>query len=179
MGVMLDESKHADLLNELDRMASLPMYTLRRTELRQAESLIVEQEKKIAALEAECAPFRPMSIEEAEAALDAIDEADCPPMSPEQIEHGVKYATDAEYRAEWLKEKFNEQCRINRGLRAGIAPLVAALEGILADDYHAAVEQIWDGPGGTTECGNAHQLIHERNQAARAALAKAKGEVVS
>jgi hypothetical protein len=44
----------------------------------------------------------------------------CKPMTPEQIEHGVKYATDADYRADYLKERFNEQLRINRGLRADL-----------------------------------------------------------
>jgi hypothetical protein len=72
------------------------------------------------AVDAEAAPFRPMSIEDCEAALDAIDDEDCKPMTPEQIEHGVKYATDADYRADYLKERFNEQLRINRGLRADL-----------------------------------------------------------
>lgn len=62
-------------------------------------------------------PFRPMSLEECEAALDAVADEDCKPMTDEQIEHGVKYATDAAYRAEWLKTRHDEQCRINRGLR--------------------------------------------------------------
>jgi hypothetical protein len=66
MGVT--ESKHADLLNAITAMIQSPNYCMRRAELRQAESLIVSQERQI-------------------------------------------------------------------------VELVAALEGILADDYHAAVEQ--------------------------------------
>lgn len=40
-------SQHADLLNTLDCMASTPLYVLRRAEIRQAERLIVEQERQL------------------------------------------------------------------------------------------------------------------------------------
>lgn len=37
--------------------------------------------------------------DELEAALDAVDPADCPPTSDEQLKHMVRYATDPMYRA--------------------------------------------------------------------------------
>lgn len=64
----------------------------------------------------------------------------------------------------------------NARLIASAPALLAACKGLMADDYHAAVEQIWDGPGGTTDCAQAHKLIHERNSAARLAIAAAEGE---
>lgn len=49
------KSKHATLLNALDDMQQSMMYAVRRTELREAEGLIVAQEKTIDTLQAQLA----------------------------------------------------------------------------------------------------------------------------
>lgn len=60
-------------------------------------------------------------------------------------------------------------------LIASAPDLLAALKGLLADDYDVAIECVMDGPGGTTEEKLAWKLIAERNNAARAAISKAEG----
>ena len=45
---MSEPSQHADLLNALDTMQSVPAYALRRGALRRAERLIVSQESDLA-----------------------------------------------------------------------------------------------------------------------------------
>ena len=62
--------------------------------------------------------FKPLSLEECDAALD-----DCEPipLSEERLQHGLKYATDDKYRADCLKQKYDEQLRVNRGLRVELA----------------------------------------------------------
>jgi hypothetical protein len=46
------KTQHADILNALEAMQRSPIYVLRRDTLRDAELLIVQQEKRIAELEA-------------------------------------------------------------------------------------------------------------------------------
>lgn len=85
---------------------------------------IARLEARVKELEALYAPFRPMSLEEAERELDAIE---AEPMEDGEVEHMVKYATNTEYRAEHLKNQFVRQSRASRGLRAEIARLKVAL----------------------------------------------------
>lgn len=59
----------------------------------------------------------------------------------------------------------------NARLIAAARDLLAACEGLMADDYQRAIEAIWGT--GPAECKWAFDLVHERNSAARAALAKA------
>lgn len=83
------------------------------------------------ALLEEVKPFRPMSVEECEA---AFDEADAVPISDEEIEHGVNFATDPVYRANHLQQRYNEQWRISRGFKAEIDRLRTRLLSAAGDD---------------------------------------------
>lgn len=72
-------------------------------------------------LQAELAPFQPMSSDEAEAAMDAIEAIDEPKtygMAPDELEHALKYATDDLYRANYLWHRYTAMHAIARGLRA-------------------------------------------------------------
>ncbi len=89
-------------------------------------------------LRSELAPFQPMSIEEAEK---AYDEAESVPMSEEQIEHGLKYATDPEYRANHLQQRLDDQFHILRAFRKRIQDLEAAVsEEIFGDNPKRLLE---------------------------------------
>jgi hypothetical protein len=76
------------------------------------------------------APFAPMALADAEAALDAID---AEKITDEQAGHSVKYATDPAYRAECLKERYQEMFRIARGLREGANKLQAERDAAVAE----------------------------------------------
>lgn len=84
-----------------------------------------QQRMRIEQLEAEVAPFRPMTIEEAEK---AFDEAPDMPLSEDEVEHGVKYATDAEYRAEHNHQMYLRQHGISRGFKAELDRLRRQLQ---------------------------------------------------
>lgn len=105
----------------------------RENEAWEAEDLIywcanelLDARKRIAALEEEVAPFRPMSIEEAEK---AFNEAEAVALSAEEIEHSVRYTTEPEYRAAYLHRKLLDQHQISRGFKAEIARLRKQLAG--------------------------------------------------
>ncbi len=86
---------------------------------------------KVERLEGELKPFRPMSIEEAEAEIAAVEaemEAEgVEPISEEQVEHALKYATDPVYRADWIDAKYKRQWQITRGLQAELTSLQSQL----------------------------------------------------
>lgn len=75
---------------------------------------------KCEALDKEAAPFRPMSIEEAEK---AYDEAEPIPLSQEDIERSVRFATDPAFRAEYEREMCKRQFLISRGFKAELESL--------------------------------------------------------
>lgn len=79
---------------------------------------------------AELKPFQPMSLEEIDAELAAMDDGEAIPMLPEDIESAVKYATDPEYRAAYLYKRYVQMLRVNRGLRTEVNRLLTACEGI-------------------------------------------------
>lgn len=80
--------------------------------------------ERIAALDAECAPFRPMSIEDAEK---AYDEAEPMPLDKSELEQAVKFATDPEYRAEYYHQQYIRQFQIARGFKAEVERLREAI----------------------------------------------------
>ena len=74
----------------------------------------------IAALDAEAAPFRPMSIEDA---VEAYGKANAEVLTEADIDKSGRYATDAGYRSEVLYERYIQQHAIARGLKAEVERL--------------------------------------------------------
>jgi len=82
-----------------------------------ADKLAASQ-KECERLQAELKPYLPMTIEEAEEAMAAMD---AEPLPAEDIERHVRFASDPVYRAEHLQQRLKEYMHVNRALRTELA----------------------------------------------------------
>jgi hypothetical protein len=102
---------------------------------------IAEKDRRIGELEKLYEPFRPLSLEECEAAFDAIDESEVEPMPDDKVQHGVKYVLDAEYRANYLKEQLDDKTRLVVAARRSITEAQAKLAAVEAERDDAIKER--------------------------------------
>lgn len=70
--------------------------------------------KECEQLKNELEPYRPMTMDEAEAAMESMD---AEPLLEEDVQRYVRFASDPAYRAEYLQQRVKDYMHVNRALR--------------------------------------------------------------
>lgn len=87
-------------------------------------SLTAERDR----LAAELKQYQPLTMAEADAAIAELSKQELEPITPEEHEHLMRFATNCEYRAEHLQERLKTYMHVNRALRTEVARLVEGCE---------------------------------------------------
>jgi chromosome segregation ATPase len=124
----------ARLRGELDFATQAVAAEMERCVMREEERDAAQAD--VERLREELKPYQPLTLEEADAAIAAVD-CDATPMTDEEIAGYVKFATDPEYRTDHLQDRLTVYMRANRGLRYEVerlrqenARLLAAANGL-------------------------------------------------